>query len=121
MDPSCVFIVEDDYAVLDALGMVLDTAGYAYQTFISAENFLETYRPISSGILLLDINLPGISGLDLQDELIRRTIQLPIIFLTGQADMSIAARALKAGAADFLTKPVSRKLLIERIQAVLPG
>lgn len=115
----CIFIVDDDHAVRDALGLVMETAGLAYQTFESAEHFLENYCPGAPGCLLLDVNLPGLNGDELQTELIRRNIHLPIIFLTAYGDIPTTVRAIKAGAADFLTKPVRSMLLIERIQEVL--
>lgn len=115
----CVFIVDDDDAVRDALGLVIETAGLACQAFESAEHFLDSYCPGKPGCLLLDVNLPGLSGHELQAELIRRNMHLPIIFLTAYGDIPMTVRAIKAGAVDFLTKPVPSKLLIERIQAVL--
>lgn len=115
----CVFIVEDEYPVRHSLGLVMETAGYAYQTFESAEDFLQNYCPGQPGCLLLDVNLPGLNGDELQAELIRRKIRLPIIFLTAYGDIPMTVRAIKAGAVDFLTKPVPREVLIERIQAVL--
>ncbi len=114
-----VFIVDDDYAVRDSLGVVVETAGLAYQAFESAEHFLQAYCPSKRGCLLLDVNLPGLNGLELQTEFIRLNISLPIIFLTGTGDIPMTVRAMKAGAADFLTKPVPSTLLIERIQATL--
>lgn len=115
----CVFIVEDEYAVRHSLGLIMETAGYAYRTFESAEVFLQNYNPGQPGCLLLDVNLPGLNGDELQAELIRRKIHLPIIFLTAYGDIPMTVRAIKAGAVDFLTKPVPRDLLIERIQSVL--
>jgi FixJ family two-component response regulator len=116
----CVFIVDDDYAVRDGLGLVIETAGLPYQAFESAEHFLQTYCPSKPGCLLLDVNMPGLNGLELQTELIRRNItHLSIIFLTAHGDIPMTVRAVKAGAVDFLTKPVPSKLLIERIQAAL--
>jgi two-component system response regulator FixJ len=115
----CVFIVEDEYPVRHSLGLIMETAGYAYQTFESAEDFLQNYCPGQPGCLLLDVNLPGLNGDELQAELIRRKIHLPIIFLTAYGDIPMTVRVIKAGAVDFLTKPVPRNLLIERIQAVL--
>jgi two-component system response regulator FixJ len=115
----CVFIVEDEYPVRHSLGLIMETAGYAYQIFESAEDFLQNYRPGQPGCLLLDVNLPGLNGDELQAELIRRKIHLPIIFLTAYGDIPMTVRAIKAGAVDFLTKPVPRDLLIERIQAAL--
>jgi FixJ family two-component response regulator len=115
----CVYIVDDDYAVRDALGLVMETAGLAYQTFESAEDFLQNYCPGQPGCLLLDVNLPGLNGPELQAELTGRNIHLPIIFLTAYGDIPMSVRAIKAGAVDFLTKPVPSILLIERIQTVL--
>ena len=115
----CIFIVDDDHAVRDALGLIMETAGLAYQAFESAEQFLQTYCPVQPGCLLLDVNLPGLNGHELQAELISRNIHLPIIFLTAYGDIPMTVRAIKAGAVDFLTKPVPRKLLLERIEAVL--
>jgi len=115
----CVFIVDDDYAVRDSLGLVFKTAGLNYLTFENAEHFLETYSGVTPGCLLLDMNMPGLNGDELQAELIRRDIHLPIIFLTAYGDIPMTVRAMKAGAVDFLTKPVPSKLLIERVQTVL--
>jgi len=115
----CVFIVDDEYVIRHSLGLVMETAGFAYQTFESAEDFLQNYCPGQPGCLLLDFNLPGLNGQELQVELIRRKIHLPIIFLTAYGDIPMTVRAIKAGAVDFLTKPVPNNLLIERIQAVL--
>ncbi len=117
--PPCVFIVDDDYAVRDGLGLVVETTGLACQTFESAEQFLQAYSPDMSGCLLLDVSMPGLSGLELQDELIHRHSHLPIIFITAHSDALMKVRALNAGAADFLTKPVPSNLLIERIKALL--
>ncbi|MDD5275443.1 MAG: response regulator [Methylovulum sp.] len=115
----CVFIVDDDYAVRDGLGLVLETAGFTCQAFESAEHFLHAYCPAQIGCLLLDVNMPGLSGFELQAELIRLDMRLPIIFLTAYGDIPMSVRAIKAGAVDFLTKPVPAQLLIERIQAAL--
>jgi len=115
----CVFIVDDDEAVRDGLEMVIETVGLASQTFESAEHFLQDYKPGTPGCLVLDINMPGINGDELQTELIRRNIRLPIIFLTSYGDIPMSVRTIKAGAVDFLTKPVQINLLIERIQTEL--
>lgn len=115
----CVFIVDDDDAVRHALGLVFETAGLVYQTFESAEHFLEAFCPGQYGCLLLDVNMPGMNGDELQAELIGRDIQLPIIFLTAYGNIPLTVRTIKAGAVDFLTKPVPTPLLIERVQAVL--
>ena len=116
---SCVFIVEDDLVLLDALGLIVESAGFSYQAFESAELFLQIYYPGRLGCLLLDVNLPGMTGIELQTELIRRKIHLPIIFLTSHDDSVMKTGAIMAGAVDFLTKPVPSKVLIERIQNAL--
>lgn len=114
-----VFIVDDDYAIRDCLGLVIETAGFAYKSFESAECFLQVYFQSTLDCLLLDVEMPGMNGLDLQDELIRRNLHLPIIFISANADLPTKARAIEAGAFDFLTKPISSQLLIERIQTAL--
>ncbi|QPK63620.1 response regulator [Methylomonas sp. LL1] len=116
---SCVFIIDDDYAVRDSLGQVMDAAGIAYQTFESAEHFLRDYCPGKPGCVLLDLNMPNMSGEELQTELIRRQFRLPIIFLTAYGDMATKARVMKAGAVDFLIKPIPSNQLLERIQLAL--
>lgn len=115
----CVFIVDDDEAVRDGLEMVMETVGLACLTFESAEHFLDHYDQTTPGCLVLDMNMPGMNGDELQAELIRRNIRLPIIFLTAFGDIPTSVRTVKAGAVDFLTKPVQISQLIERIQAEL--
>ncbi len=100
-----VFVVDNDEAVCDALGMLLRAAGMSVETFRSAAAFLNEYHLNRGGCLVLDIRMPGMSGLDLQDELHKRRIQIPIVFLTGHGDVPMAVRALKKGAVDFIEKP----------------
>ena len=107
-----VFIVDDDDAVCDALGMLLRASGMSVETFNSAQAFLNIYRPQRAGCLLLDIRMPGMSGLDLQDELHKRRYVIPIVFLTGHGDVPLAVRALKRGAADFIEKPHEEERLV---------
>ena len=107
-----VFIVDDDDAVCDALGMLLRASGMRVETFNSAQAFLNIYRPQRTGCLLLDIRMPGMSGLDLQDELHKRRYVIPIVFLTGHGDVPLAVRALKRGAADFIEKPHEEERLV---------
>jgi FixJ family two-component response regulator len=115
----CVYIVDDDDAVRDGLRMVLEQAGLACQVFENAERFLEGYLPETPGCLVLDIIMPGMHGDELQAELNRRNVFLPIIVLTSYSDIPTADRCFKVGTVDYMTKPVQIKLLIERIQAVL--
>jgi len=107
-----VFVVDDDEAVCDALGMLLRASGMRVETFSSAQAFLKVYRPHRAGCLLLDIRMPGISGLDLQDELHKRRYTIPIVFLTGHGDVPLAVRALKRGAVDFIEKPHEEERLV---------
>jgi FixJ family two-component response regulator len=107
-----VFVVDDDAAVCDALGMLLRAAGMEVETFRSAASFLKQLRPEQTGCLVLDIRMPGMSGLDLQDELHRRKITIPIVFLTGHGDVPMAVRALKKGAVDFIEKPHEAERLV---------
>ena len=107
-----VFVVDDDAAVCDALRMLLRAAGMSVETFRSATSFLKTYRPGRVGCLVLDIRMPGMTGLDLQDELHKRRIAIPIVFLTGHGDVPLAVRALKKGAVDFIEKPHEEERLV---------
>lgn len=100
-----VFIVEDDDAVRDAIGMLLRAAGLPVQTFGSALEFLRQYRPEWRGCLILDVRMPGMSGLELQDTLYKRRCRMPIVFLTAHGDVPMVVRAMKNGAIDFLEKP----------------
>ena len=107
-----VFVVDNDEAICDALGMLLRAAGQRVETFGSALAFLNDYRPSRSGCLVLDIRMPGMSGLDLQDELHKRRMSIPIVFLTGHGDVPMAVRALKKGAVDFIEKPLEEERLV---------
>jgi FixJ family two-component response regulator len=114
-----VYIVDDDDAVRNALALVVETAGLNCKTFPSAEQFLANYRPSDSGCLLLDVNLPGMDGHKLQYELNHLNSHLPIIFLTAYGDIPTTVKAIKAGAVDFLTKPIPSQELLKRIREVL--
>lgn len=107
-----VFVVDDDAAVCDAVGMLLRAAGMTVETFRSASSFLKAYRPQGAGCLVLDIRMAGMTGLDLQDELHKRRISIPIVFLTGHGDVPMAVRALKKGAVDFIEKPHEEERLV---------
>ena len=115
----CVFIVDDDDAVRDGLGMVIETVGLTYQDYENAERFLEGYVPGTPGCLILGSNMTGTNGDELQAKLNRRNIQLPIIFLTSSVDKPTTGSTFKAGAVDYITKPVQITLMIERIRAAL--
>lgn len=114
-----VTLVEDEAPVRDALTQILQGAGLQVEAFASAEDFLAALRPGRRGCLLLDVRLPGLSGPELQAALNARGVELPVVFLTGKGDVATAARTFKAGAFDFLEKPVRAKALLERVQAAL--
>lgn len=119
MNTSTVFVVDDDDAVRDSLAMLLETVGFATEVYGSAAAFLAAWRGDRPGCLILDVRMPGMSGTELQAELLQRGIRLPIIFLTAHGDIRTTVQAMKAGAADFLTKPVNDELLIEQVRAAL--
>lgn len=114
-----VFVVDDDQAARDSLGTLLAANGLHVETFCSAEEFLEIYEPSRHGCLVLDAHLPGMSGLDLQDYLSARGSCIPIIFVTGCADVQMCGRAFRAGAYHFLEKPVSGQELLHHVHAAI--
>jgi FixJ family two-component response regulator len=116
---SNVFVVDDDAAVRDSLRMMLKAAGCTVATFASADEFLIICTPETEGCIILDVNMPGMDGPALQEELNRRGTRLPIIFLTGQGSIPLSVRALKAGAMDFLTKPVDGTELLACVKQAL--
>jgi FixJ family two-component response regulator len=111
-----VFVVDDDPAVCVAVKRLIRSVGIEVQTFSSAQEFLQSKRPDVPGCLVLDVRLPDLSGLDLQQELATANIDLPIIFVTGHGDIPMSVRAMKAGAVEFLTKPYREQDLLEAIQ-----
>lgn len=118
---SVVFVVDDDAPVRHALSMLLSSVGYRVETFGDADSFLEAYQTDGHGpaCLILDVRMPGISGLELQDRMIARGVLLPIIFVSGHADVAMAVRAMRRGAFDFLEKPFNDQALLDRINEAL--
>ena len=116
---AIVYVVDDDEAVRESLAFLFDAAGLAVETFASAEGFLAAARPAVPACLVLDVCMPGMDGPQLQAELSRRGVRLPIIFLTGYGTIPLTVKAMQAGAADFLIKPVDGQRLVERVQALL--
>ena len=110
-----VLVVDDDASIQDALTSLLRSVGLGVVTFGSAREFLSGPRPDAPGCLVLDVRLPGVSGLDLQRELAAAQIDLPIIFLTGYGDIPMTVQAMKAGAVEFLTKPFRDQALLDAI------
>ena len=119
-EPSpTVFVVDDDNAVRNSLRLLLKSVGLASQPLGSAAEFLETYRPSQPGCLVLDVRMPGMSGLELQRELNLRGATIPVIFITGHGDIPMAVEAMQQGAFDFLAKPFRDQELIDRVQRAL--
>lgn len=117
-DPT-VFVVDDDRAMRDSLRWLLESVGLSVRTYATATEFLREYEPSQPGCLVLDVRMPGMSGLDLQAELARRDAALPTIIVTGHAEVTMAVRAVKAGALDFIEKPFSDQLLLDRVRQAL--
>jgi RNA polymerase sigma factor (sigma-70 family) len=114
-DPT-VFVVDDDPAMRESLRWLIESVGLEVATFPSPQEFLHIYDAAKPGCLVLDMRMPGMSGLELQEELHERGANIPIIIITGYAEVPMAVRALKAGAVDFIEKPFSDQLLLDRIQ-----
>lgn len=113
--PFTTFLVDDDPGVLKSLSRLIRTAGYESRGYLSPRDFLRDHDPSVPGCAILDLTMPDIDGLELQQKLSEDSIQRPIIFLTGNADVPASVRAMKAGAVDFLTKPVKREDLLTAI------
>lgn len=116
---ATVFVVDDDDAVRESLVFLMKSVGLRAESFASAQAYLDVYNPQRPGCLVLDIRMPGMSGLELQDKLKQMGSILPIIFITGHGDVPMAVKAIKAGAADFVQKPFRDQELIDRIREVL--
>ena len=114
-----VFVVDDDAPVRDGLKLLLRSVGHRVETCASAQEFLDLYTDDRPGCLVLDVRMPGMSGLDLQERLNERHAILPIIFITGHGDVPMAVEALQAGALDFLQKPFRDQELLDRIARAL--
>jgi RNA polymerase sigma factor (sigma-70 family) len=113
-----VFVVDDDISVRQSLELLITSAGWLPETFASAQEFLARPRPTVPCCLVLDVTLPGLSGLDLQQQLGERT-DMPIIFITGHGDVPMTVRAMKAGAIEFLTKPLRHEVVVDAIRAAI--
>ena len=114
-----VFIVDDDESLRESLSSLLRSVGLRVQVFGSPLEFLNSHRPDVAGCLVLDVRLPGLSGLDFQNELAKANVQIPTIFITGHGDIPMSVRAMKAGAVEFLTKPIREQDLVDAVQVAL--
>jgi FixJ family two-component response regulator len=114
-----IYVVDDDSAVRQAMDSLVRSIGLKVRTFVSADEFLRSKLPNAPGCVILDVRMPGMSGLDLQDELLRLDNPMPIIFITGHGDIRMAVRVMKAGAVEFLTKPFRDQELLDCIQQAI--
>src|SRR6516164_3519521 len=112
-----VFVIDDDELVRDAVADLLQSVGLGAQVFGSAQEFLQTKLPDTPACIVLDVRLPGASGLEFQRTLANSNIKLPVIFITGHGDISMSVKAIKSGARDFLTKPLREQELLDAVQA----
>ena len=116
---TTVFIVDDDQAIRTSLKWLIESVGMNAETYASADEFMRNYYPGRAGCLLLDVRMPGMSGLELQEHFIDQDIRIPIIIITGHGDVPMAVRAMKAGAVDFIEKPFNDEQLLESIRNAL--
>jgi len=116
---STIFLLDDEPGMLKALTRLLKAEGFTVQAFTSAKTFLESYRPETLSCLVLDVSMPELNGLELQERLSRSGLLVPIVFLTGHGDIPMSVQAIKAGAVDFLTKPVKDADLLRAVRGAL--
>lgn len=118
-ESATVFVVDDDPGALESLRWMLEQADYRVRAFCSSREFLDAWRPQEAGCLVLDVRMPEMDGLALQQALRERKIRLPIIFMTAYGDVPTCARAFRGGAVDFLEKPIDDKVLLEHIERLI--
>ena len=118
-DNQTVFVVDDDEAVRDSLGALLESAGFEVVTFGSGSDFLDRLDPKRGGCIVLDVRMPGLSGLEIQSKLAEKRTTLPVIIITGHGDVPIAVQAIKAGAIDFIEKPFGDDVILESVGRAL--
>ena len=114
-----VYVVDDDDAVRDSLKWLLEASDYRVELYDSGESFIVKYDPKAIAVLVLDVRMPGMSGLEVQEHLLARKAELPIIFITGHGDVSMAVNALKRGAVDFIEKPFEQAALKQLVERML--
>jgi two-component system, LuxR family, response regulator FixJ len=116
---QCVYIVDDDEAVRDSLSLLLESKGYAIKSFVSAPEFLAAAPSLPVGCLIVDVRMPEMDGLELQQHLTDRSLDFPLIVITGHGDVPLAVRAMKAGAVDFIEKPFASETILSSLEAAL--
>jgi len=118
-ETQTVYVVDDDEAIRGSLTALLDASGFPVQVFSSGNEFLEHLDRVGPGCLIIDVRMPGLSGLDVHQELIRRGVALPVIIISGHGDLPMAVKAMKAGAVDFIEKPFDAVLLTASVRGAL--
>jgi FixJ family two-component response regulator len=119
VEPPVVYIIDDDMSVREAVEDLLQSIGLQVQAFGSTQEFLDSKRPDVPGCLVLDVRLPGVSGLEFQRLLLQSTIRLPIIFISGHGDIPMSVAVMKSGAVEFLTKPLREQELLDAVQVAI--
>ena len=115
-NPDTIYVVDDDEAVRDSLQVLLEAEGYRTEVFASALTFLDAHPAEGRGCLLVDVRMPDMSGLELQQKLVERRVDLPVIIITGHGDVPMAVRAMRAGAVDFIEKPFSDTAILDAVR-----
>ena len=118
-DIQTVFVLDDDEAVRDSLGALLESDGFEVATFGSGAEFLDRFDPVRGGCLVLDVRMPGLSGLEIQEKLSEKRIAMPVIIITGHGDVPVAVQAMRAGAVDFIEKPFADDVILESVRLAL--
>ena len=116
---ATVFVVDDDQAIRSSLQWLIESVGLQVETYPTADDFMRSYYPGRSGCLLLDVRMPGMSGLELQEYLVEKQIRIPVIIITGHGDVPMAVRAVKSGAVDFIEKPFNDQLLLDAVHRAI--
>ncbi|MGZ4958375.1 MAG: response regulator transcription factor [Methylomonas sp.] len=116
---ALVYLVDDEFAIRDSLTLLIESTGRKVRSFDSSKDFLDHYDSGRPGCLILDVRMPTMGGLELQDELAGRNINIPIIFISGNADIPDSAKAFRSGALDFMKKPFDNQILLERIEEAI--
>lgn len=116
---TLVYLVDDDFSVRDSLSLLIESTGQAVRCFESAFDFLDNFDPDQAGCLILDVRMPSMTGLELQEELARRDFAIPIIFISGHADVPDSSKAFRAGAVDYMEKPFDSEILLKRMQEAI--
>ncbi len=116
---TLVYLVDDDFSVRDSLSLLIESTGQAVRCFESADDFLANFDPDQAGCLILDVRMPNMTGLELQEELARKDFAIPIIFISGHADVPDSSKAFRAGAVDYMEKPFDSEVLLRRMQEAI--